>query len=331
MAFGWLVASVAIDNVPPNVHPPVRILLTLLAAAATSASEVASLALVRKYGRVGLSGWGVGTGAGAVAVAVMPYILTYRRGLFLRSSVGYAYYLIVAMLVAYFALLPRAQDGGQKLDNRDKASVEDVDEIDASTFLVQDPAEHPSSLPQRIQHNMKLAGSLVVPYMVPLMIAMAMQSMVFPGITRALGVSPSFEAYASYYAAHGLFFHLGNLVGRASIVAVRFQKTRPLLIRLGLVVTVVLLAAIFLFLSIPIIMFLVVFTAGLLCGAIYSNTFAVVAEEVGSGLETDHEFGLGVVGAGETLGLLFGGVAGAFLESGLCGLGTGQRWCHLVK
>jgi hypothetical protein len=47
----------------------------------------------------------------------------------------------------------------------------------------------------------------------------------------------------------------------------------------------------------------------------------------------DREFSLGVIGAGETVGLLTGVVLGSFLEAGLCGwgLGHGRRWCHVVK
>ncbi|KAH7316764.1 batten's disease protein Cln3 [Stachybotrys elegans] len=331
IAAGWLVASVVIDYVAPNVHPPVRVLLTLLVAAAKSASEVSFLVLARNYGTVGLSGWGAGMGAGGAAIAVMPYMLTHRWGLFLRSAVGYNYYLIPLMLLAYYVLLP--QPGNLAAPpNADKDDLEE--HIGGSALLLmQDPVSQPMPLHQRIRQNLRLASSLISPYMTPLFSAMAIQAVIFPGITRSLGVSSLFKAYAGYYAGYGLFFHLGNLIGCISILGVRFQKPKPLLVRLGLVGGFVLLSAVFLFLSIPVVMFLVVLTAGLLCGAVYSNVFLSVMTDAGSGAATDREFSLGIVGAGVTAGLLFGGVLGALLESGLCGLGlgSGQRWCHLVK
>ncbi|KEY69814.1 hypothetical protein S7711_08598 [Stachybotrys chartarum IBT 7711] len=334
VAFGLLAASVAIDNIPPNVHPPVRILLTLLAAAATAASEVSFLALLRDYGRVGLAGWGAGTGAGGIAVAVMPYVLTYRWGLFLRSSVGYIYYLLAAMVLAYFLLLPKALDSRlPRYGDRSKAD-DDEDENNDSSLLLEDPLRDPT-LPfsERVRQNLKLASSLIGPYMVPLAVGRGMQALVFPGITRALGISSSFEAYASYYAAYGLCFHLGNLVGRTSVLVVQYPKTKGLLVRLGLLTVIGVATASLHFLAIPAVVFVVALSAGLVGGAVYSNVFAAALVEIGSASGLDREFSLGVIGAGETVGLLTGVVLGSFLEAGLCGwgLGHGRRWCHVVK
>ncbi|KAI9163927.1 Protein BTN1 [Paramyrothecium foliicola] len=328
VAAGLLLASILIDLITPNVHPPVRILMTLLAAAATAASEISFLGFLQHYGKAGLAGWGVGTGAGAIAVAVMPYVLTYRMGLFLRSAVGYTYYLIPSMLIAYYIILPRVQTP----QGSDKHSGQDLDiESENGEFLVQSVSAS-LTFRQRIERNLKLIGSLATPYMVPLLASTAIGGIIFPGVTRAYAISSSFGAYASYFSAYGLAFQLGNMLGRVSAVFARSPKTRNPNIRLCAIAAVIVLNACLLFITIPFFVFVAVFGVGFLCGTIYSNTFAAALEEPGAAA-VDREFSMGVIGIGETAGILAGACIGAVLETSFCALslGDGQRWCHAVR
>jgi battenin len=320
-----------IDLITPNVHPPVRILLTLLAAAATAASEVTHLGLLRYYGKTGLAGWGLGTGAGAIAVAIMPYIVTYRMGLFLRSAVHYTYYLIPMMLIGYYVVLPRSHI--PRSGHNNERNVQDMDLGDDDVeLLAHGITATPTTFRQSIQDNLKLFRLLTMPYMFPLFASAVFQGIIFPGVTRAYPSSSSFEAYSAYFAAYGFAFQLGNMLGRVSAVFMRSQKGKSPMTRLCVVSVLAVINACFLFFTWPIVVFVLVLVVGFMCGTVYSNTFTAVLEDSGPAAG-NREFSLGVIGIGETEGVLIAAFIGAALESSICSFsfGSGQRWCHNVR
>lgn len=337
VGFLWTIATFVSSVTPPNVEPPVRVGLVFVACSLASATDVSTLGLLRYYGKLGLVGWGFGTGVGGIICAVMAYVVTVGVGGFLRDSITYAYYLNAMILLAYYVGLPGKPSGSPaRADamarNRVDLSLEDAEEP-SGTLLVKEPQPRATRFVQRVEQNVKLASSLTGTYMLPLFFAFVGQAIVFPGIMRALGTSPAFDSFLSYSAVYGLAFQLGNLVSRSSILFVRYQKARPLLIRLGIVAAVIVINASFLIVSLPFAVFALAFLVGLIGGAVYINTFAAALEDPALELDADREFSLGVLGSGESAGTLVGALFGTLLGSLACGmeLGAGQRWCHATK
>jgi battenin len=88
--------------------------------------------------------------------------------------------------------------------------------------------------------------------------------------------------------------------------------------------------SIFLIFSTEVFVGLLAFGAGLGGGAVYMAILDRVLQDKSFESGINLEFGLQVVGAGETAGVIIGGLLGVMLESLMCGgtFTTTKRWCH---
>lgn len=335
VALGWAVSTFVIHVSPPNVTPLLRIFGVTLSSSTAAVGEVLWLGRLRHYGKQGLAGWGIGTGVGGVVCAVLPYVLTVRMGQFVRYGLGYAWYLVPTILVSHYLILPSPSLANER-DGR--SSLEGDIELDGETRgrLLERIPSKPRAPLEYAQANWGLAKRLMRPFVLPLALAFAAQSAVFPGFSRAMPVSHEFGSYAAFVAAYGLALQLGNLVARASIVVAKPPRARATLpvLAVGVICLHVLASGA----SSPALagsalVFGLVFLAGLAAGGTYMGTFAAAMEDKGFESRGQHEFGLGFIGVGESAGLILGAMAGAALEVVMCGmpLEDGERWCDTTR
>ncbi|KAK1982213.1 batten's disease protein Cln3 [Colletotrichum cereale] len=327
----WLLAKRVADDTPPNVLPPARIATTVLASVASAATEVCCLGMVGHAGAPALAGWGFGTGAGLLQNAVWPFLLTYGAGEALRSATAYVYHLVAVLLVSHFILVPQnlTKRGKKNDDDDDDDDERGKDREDASaeegrSFLGRrEDAPRPNS-PWGTGRKFRTLRGLARSDMFPLVVASASLSLLQHGLARPLDGS-AFETFSRFLATYGAAIHLGTLLGRSSI---RFLPARNL--RLHVVALSVWTAVAFfnaVFLVSTYIAFFLAFLIGLAGGSLYVNVLARVREERKGRL--DRELSLGLVTAGDTGGVMVGGVVGAFLETAMCGsLVSGKRWCR---
>lgn len=337
-AFGlsilWGLAAFVIYVCPPNVTPTLRVLIVMLASALSATGDLSWLGMLHHYGRPGLAGWAWGTGIGGMLVAIMPYALTVKMGMFLRASIGYTWYLVPIMLLSHLFVLPQPPSGdfqpvlGQYKD--DDLNV-DSEEDESVGMLTRDPPTMPTSFAQQIESNLRLTGQLVGPLMLPLFFGSVGQGVIYPGFSRSMAVTDAFDGFLSYFAVFGLSFQLGNFISRTAILFLSFRKIKTLLLVLAVISLLFIINGMTLAASSPAVIFTMGFLGGLTWGHTYISTFAAALEDNSYNSGADREFSLGVIGAGETAGLLLGGIMAARLETGFCRMGVGNRWCDKVR
>ncbi|OBR06566.1 Protein BTN [Colletotrichum higginsianum IMI 349063] len=321
----WLLVKVVVSATPPNVLPPVRVLMTLLAASSSAATELCCLDSVRRYGRLGLIAWAAGTSLGQMANATWPLVLTSSMGMTLREGTGYMYPLIFTILFAYFVVLPRSSsatgNGDVDLDNRYTASYYDTSLMEAtSTTLDKDP--------RKISRNPGTLAATTMQYLPTIFLASAAQAMVFPGVALALDGS-SFSSLLSWTSALAFALYLGNFTARLSTIPFRLGNHRVVLILLAWMVALLLADSIF-FLGSSWVVLGVALISGLLGGAVYIEVFDGVLKAVSD--HSDCLLNLGIVSAGDTMGSLLGGLVGLLWEAAICSMtvDTG-RFCHRAR
>lgn len=336
-AFGlsilWGLASFVIYVCPPNVTPTLRVLIVMLASALSAAGDISWLGMLHHYGKPGLAGWAWGTGVGGMLVATMPYVLTVKMGMFLRTSIGYTWYLVPMMLLSHLFVLPQPPGDFQPILKQYKDNEFDVDseEDESVGMLTRDPPAMPMSLPQQIEANLRLMGQLVGPFMVPLFFGSVGQGIIYPGFSRSMAVTDAVDSYLAYFAVFGLSFQLGNFMSRTAILFLRFRKIKAMLLTLVVISLLLIINGMTLTASSPAIIFSMGLFGGLASGHTYISTFAAALEDNAYNSGADREFSLGVIGAGEAAGLLLGGIMAARLETGFCRMGVGDRWCDKVR
>ncbi|RSL49790.1 hypothetical protein CEP53_009024 [Fusarium sp. AF-6] len=325
---GWIIVAIITKSTPPNIAPPIRIFTSALASVSAAAMEVSFLGMMRYYGRAGLAGWGAGVGAGAVFCAVLPFVLTVWMGSFLRDFIDCIYALTGAMLFAFFVVLPGAPvNYPEARQDRGKAHVED-----GPTLTMQDPVEELSRA-LSTTNRVNLTKNMIRPFMVPLFAAFALQTLAYPGISRALPLPLSNGSFFSYFTSYALAFQIGSFISRTHTPLLRPESTRVAFTALSVVIGVLLVNATLLVFSTPVLVGLLAFGAGLGGGAVYMIVMGKVLEEKSVEPGINQEFSLQVVGAGETAGVIVGGLLGTMLEATLCGGGfaTRERWCHTSR
>ncbi|KFH47535.1 Protein btn-like protein [Hapsidospora chrysogenum ATCC 11550] len=330
VASAFAVGAFIIYACPPNVTPVLRILGVALASAGAAAGEVLWLGMLGAYGKPGLAGWGLGTGIGGVVCAVLPYVLTVYMGRFLRTGLGYAWYLVPLMLVAHYLVLPQPTLAGTRGDDGDmsKAGIELDVEASGHHSLLMHP--EPASSVGSVHANLDLAKRLARPFMLPLGLAMFGQSAVVPGFSRAMTVTSEFGTYTTFLAAYGLAFQLGNLIARSSVLVTKPPRARAMLAMLAASVCLLAWTGISPVLAEPTLVFTLAFVAGLGVGATYMATYVAAVEGKS---ESNRGLRLGVIGAGEPIGLVLGGLASVAMDAVLCSseLDGNDRWCHTTR
>ncbi|KAF5001656.1 hypothetical protein FGRMN_962 [Fusarium graminum] len=296
----WIIVALITKFTPPNIAPPVRILTSALASMSAAAMEVSFLGMVRYYGRTGLAGWGAGVGAGAVFCAVLPFVLTVWLESFLRDFIDCIFALTGAMLVAFFVILPGAPVNYPHV--RHELFKVDVDVKDASTLL-DDPIQQLSRM-LSTRNRIHLTKSMVRPCMIPLFGAFVVQALAYPGISRALPLPELSASFFSYFTTYGLAFQLGNFISRTHTPFFQPVNVTVAFTILGTATLVLLANSILFVFSAQTLVGFLAFGAGLGGGAVYMIIFDRVLKEKtlenGIGLE----FGLQVVGLGETAGVV---------------------------
>ncbi len=336
LALLWAVAGIFAAVAPPDVRPVLRILCAAVASATAAAAEVSSLGHLRHFGRPGLAGWGMGTGAAASAWAVAPYVLTANMRMALRDCLWYVTHLVAAMLFAHYIFLRHPPVSKIQSDDHDNHDSHDMIKFDAvaagpgSVFSVREPIFRASTATGRIRHNLKVTDKLVRPYMRPLLCSFTLQMLVAPGMARAYAKLPAFATFESFFAAYSLAFHAGSFVSRSAILLHRAQKLRRVPSAMTVVAALIVVNGIFAFVATPVVVLPAMFVAGLLGGAVYAHVFATAVEQTSNEHVDDAEYTLGVIGVGETAGVLLGTLLGTFIEMGFCEVdrGTGLRWCY---
>ncbi|KAF5978130.1 nicotinate phosphoribosyltransferase [Fusarium coicis] len=295
---GWIIVAIVTNVTPPNIAPPLRILTAVLASISAAAMEISFLGMLRYYGRVGLAGWGAGVGAGAVFCAILPFVLTVWLESFLREFIDCIYALTGAMLVAFFVVLPgapvnypHAQQGASKVD------VEDA------SLLARDPVEQLSRV-LSTRNRLNLTKAMIRPFMMPLFGAFAIQALAYPGIARALPLPTSYTSFFSYFTTYGLAFQLGNFISRTHTLLFRPTSTNAAFTIIGASTFILLANSTFLIFSAEVLVGLLAFGTGLGGGAVYMTIFDRALQDKSFESEINLEFGLQIVGVGETTGLI---------------------------
>ncbi|OHF03795.1 hypothetical protein CORC01_00657 [Colletotrichum orchidophilum] len=321
----WVLIKVVVSATPPNVLPPVRVLMTLLAASSSAATELCCLDLVRRYGRLGLVAWASGTSLGQMANATWPLVLTSSMGMTLRDGTGYMYPLVFAILFAYFVILPRSYlatgHGELDLDKRDSASYYDISMMKVTTTI-------PDKVSRNSARNPGMLATATVQYLPTLLLASSAQAMVFPGFALALDGS-SFFSLLSWTSALAFTLYTGNFTARLSAILIRLGNHRVVLILSAWMVALLLADSIF-FLGSSWLVLGVALGSGLLGGAVYIEVFDGVLKSVAD--QSDCLLNLGIVSAGDTMGTLLGGLIGLLWEAAICNMtvDTG-RFCHRAR
>ncbi|KAG5786117.1 hypothetical protein H9Q73_000247 [Fusarium xylarioides] len=298
---GWIIVAIVTNVTPPNIAPPLRILTSVLASISAAAMEVSFLGMLRYYGRVGLAGWGAGVGAGAVFCAILPFVLTVWLESFLRDFIDCIYALTGAMLVAFFVVLPGAPVNYPHAEQEaSKADVEDA------SLLAHDPVEQLSRM-LSTRNRLNLTKAMIRPFMMPLFGAFTTQALAYPGIARALPLPISYTSFFSYFTTYGLAFQLGNFISRTHTLLLRPASTKAAFTIIGASTFILLANSIFLVFSAEVLVGLLAFGAGLGGGAVYMTIFDRVLQDKSFESGINLEFGLQIVGVGETAGVIVDG------------------------
>lgn len=284
------------------------------------------------YGKTALAGWGTGIAAGSALRDVLPTILTLYTNMVLRDCIGYAYCLLLAILAAYFLLVP-APPMQYELAHS-KAGGEFTSEVEEQklSLLSGESSSTSMSFWVRFHCNMQLLGNKLFRLCInPLLLITAVQTLVSPGTTRASVMLRMFSRYSAFSTAHGLAFQLGNLFARSTTLLIRNRRTRLIFALLVFSTAAVILNTAFLLTSNAYLLFGSLFTIGWLGGMTYMNIYGAAIDYLTRHAENDAEFALGSIGIGETAGILIGSLAGVTFDTQLCGLAKRSgRWCSAL-
>ncbi|KAK1238797.1 hypothetical protein MKX07_004373 [Trichoderma sp. CBMAI-0711] len=334
LASCWILATIAANAAPPNVIAPIRVLIAVLASATAAAGEVFFLSQLSRYGKAALAGWGTGTAVGGALRAVLPVLVTIQMGVMLRSVTGYAYYLVAALVAAYFMVLPSSQSQRRKsLAIETGFAAEDgaVSEklgSQKSSLLATERCSSFSFWDRFRRNTLLLSNKLLRLYIDPLLLVTATQVFILSGTPRASISLPGFSGYSMFLSEYGLAFQIGNVVARSTALLFRVRRPRLVFAMLLACSLAAILNTALLLSEDAYVALSLACAVGWCSGFMYMNTFGAAMEYLSRNPEEDAEFALGSIGIGQTVGLLIGGLAGVLFEAQLCGLASRiGRWC----
>lgn len=302
---------------PPNVPPPMRLLVCVLAAVTSAVTEVVTLNVVQEFGRSSLQGWGVGSGLGYIMCAAAPYIWTFKMGHTILEATQHGVYWAV-LLFGAFCLLPSAKSRKANSKNGGLKALKNGNEIHIST----------TDLAGLFETGTHVSFGLLKPYMTSLYAMAVLQSFVIPGISRAT-YRPPVADFETSLVVNKVSLAMGILLGRSSLLSFRIGDLKTLLTVQAIISFVMMVNSVFLFYGGDNLLTLGHALLGVSSGAIYINTYAHALENLTRGSPTQAKTGLPFIASGEVLGLLVGTLSGCAIEWRLCGepgLATG-RWC----
>ncbi|CAG9988632.1 unnamed protein product [Clonostachys byssicola] len=334
---------------PPSKSVAVKLIGVVFASLSSGGGELSFLGLTHYYGHMSLAGWGSGTGAAGLVGAALYVALTDWWGFNVRDSLLFSACLPVVMFISFFVILPRGplQEAGHAkqydaIPDRDleDEQAEDISppEVSSALLLPEPPgasaafARQPTSHTHSFQHNLRRAGALFVPYMVPLFLVYVAEYAINQGVAPTLlfpvEESP-FHEYRGFYPFYGFLYQLGVFISRSSTPFIRIHHLYiPSFLQVGNLLFLVL-HALFFFLPSVYIVFLIIFWEGLLGGAVYVNCFAEILENVPA---EDREFSLSAATASDSGGICVAAIIGILLEPALCSyqVAHGRPWCRNI-
>ncbi|KAL7798713.1 batten's disease protein Cln3 [Trichoderma afarasin] len=326
----WILATVAANAAPPNVIAPIRTLIAVLASANTAVAEVFFSSQLSHYGKTALAGWGTGTAAGGALRAVLPTILTIHMGLMMRNATSYVYYLLVAMVAAYFLVLPPAILDTMAVNELAREEEDTIEmESPKSSLLTTENHSQTIGFRERIHRNMQLmSGKLLRLCIDPLLLVTAVQTLVSSGTPRASRQLRSFSGYQSFSATYGLVFRIGDVIARSTALLFRNRRPRLLFALLVVFCIVAIINTSLMMSANKYVVLGLISSIGWLSGMMYMHIYNAAMEYLSRNPDDDAEFALGSIGVGETVGMLIGSLAAVTFESQLCGLASQKgRWC----
>lgn len=328
----WILATIATNASPPNVVAPIRILIAVLASASTAAGKVFFSSQLLLYDKPALAGWGTGIAAGSALRDILPTVLTFFTNMVLRDCLSYAYCLVLAIVTAYFLILPSPAIQYELENSTAKGEFTSEIEEQKLSLLSGEISSSAVSFWVRFNQNMHLLGNKLFRLCInPLLLVTAVQVLVSPGTTRASVMLPIFSRYSAFSAAHDFEFQYGNLLSRSTALLFRTRKPRLVFALLVFCTTAAILNTAFLLTSNACFLFGSLFTIGWLGGMMYMNIFGAAMDYLSRNPEADAEFALGSIGIGETAGILIGSLAGVTFDTQLCGLAKRSgRWCSAL-
>ncbi|KAN0112337.1 batten's disease protein Cln3 [Hyaloscypha variabilis] len=330
-----------------------------VASLSSGLGELSMLGLTHYYGRFSLAAWGSGTGGAGLIGAGLYVFLTDTLKLSIKNSLLTSACLPFIMPLAFFLILPqgplRRAHNKKGYSDIPQISIDDEDirdlpeDLAADALLAPGPPSQaaeaytshsrpPSpSLRQPIKPtfamNLRRAKRLFFPYMLPLLLVYIAEYTINQGISPTLLFplsSTPFTAYRQFYPLYALLYQLGVFISRSSISFLLLPSlyTPSLLQILNLLLLT--LQSMYFFLPSVYLVFIVVFWEGLLGGAVYVNTFAMILREVDEG---DREFSLGATSVSDSGGICVASLIGMVIEGRLCRWNErhGRPWCGSLE
>lgn len=126
-----------------------------------------------------------------------------------------------------------------------------------------------------------------------------------------------------------MIYQLGVFISRSSLPLVRLRHLYPPSCLQCLNLLILILQSLLDLIPSIYIVFLIIFWEGLLGGAVYVNTFALITDQVD---QRDREFALGTTSVSDSSGIMIAGLLGVGLEEALCGwqVQRGRNWCRIL-
>ncbi|KAL2752386.1 hypothetical protein ACRALDRAFT_2022299 [Sodiomyces alcalophilus JCM 7366] len=340
---------------PASQSVAVKMIGVIFASLSSGGGELSFLGLTHYYGPLSLAGWGSGTGAAGLVGAGLYVVMTDWWGFGVRNSLIFSACLPVIMLISFFVVLPRGPlRESAKLTEYTAVPEQDLDDRDVSelpqsaasaALLAPGPSstavafsahqEPAASLTPNtsIRANLRRAGRLFIPYMLPLLLVYIAEYTINQGVAPTLLFpldSTPFNEFREFYPMYGFLYQLGVFISRSSIPWIRIHDLYlPSFLQVANLVLLTL-HAIFDFIPSVYIVFIVIFWEGLLGGAVYVNTFAEIMDEVPA---EDREFSLGATSVSDSGGICIAGLLSIVMEVRLCNwqVSQGRDWCRKIE
>ncbi|ROT38128.1 BTN1 protein [Sodiomyces alkalinus F11] len=339
---------------PPSQSVAVKMVGVVLASLSSGGGELSFLGLTHYYGPLSLAGWGGGTGAAGLVGAGLYVVMTDWWGFSVRDGLLFSACLPAVMLVSFFVVLPRGPlRQSTKLTEYTAVPERDLDDQDvddlpqsaasaallapgpSSTAVAYSAHREQPAVPRNtsIRANLRRAGKLFIPYMLPLLLVYIAEYTINQGVTPTLLFpldGTPFKEFREFYPMYGFLYQLGVFISRSSIPWVRIHNLYlPSLLQVGNLVLLAL-HAMFDFIPSVYIVFILIFWEGLLGGAVYVNTFAEILDEVPA---EDREFSLSATSVSDSGGICIAGFLSIFMEVRLCNwqVSRGRDWCRRIE
>ena len=318
----------------------------VLASLSSGGGELSFLGLTHHYGKFSLAAWGSGTGAAGLVGAGAYALATTTFGMSVKAALLTSSFLPVIMLVSFFLILPRDPLRKKPYTRISSSESRDIDDDDERTLqpdsglltpALKDGSDGTASTSwlAALRANLHRSRALFFPYMLPLLFVYIAEYTINQGVSPTLLFSldsptTPFTTFRSFYPTYNAIYQVGVFISRSSTPLLRIHNLYlPSLLQVGNLVFLVL-QSLFGFLPSVWFVFAVVFWEGLLGGAVYVNTFAVILETVD---ESEREFSLGATSVSDSGGICIAGFISLGLEVALCSwqVKHGQDWCNRLE